>query len=186
MPEPPCRAARACAPRPSDSRRARRHSARPDGRGSPPRSCSRAGLRHGAHRLGRADPPGDFGIAHRLADRDFPERLPDALLEGRAAHVERQVEADPSGLRRSRPPWRREPRIRYRRRSVPPSGNGPAGRGRARRDRRRAGWRQLPFSLGATRIAPSEHWPMAKRISSLPPPARYCVGVMPSILVDFS
>src|SRR3974390_430609 len=44
----------------------------------------------------------------------------------------------------------------------------------------------IPFLLDATRISPNVHSPTAKRISSLAPPARYCVGVMPSILLDFS
>jgi hypothetical protein len=35
-------------------------------------------------------------------------------------------------------------------------------------------------------MAPREVWPTANLISSFAPPARYCEGVMPSILVDFS
>src|SRR6185437_5970403 len=42
----------------------------------------------------RADALGDLAVAHRLADRDLSKGLPDALLERRAAQVERQVETD--------------------------------------------------------------------------------------------
>src|SRR5262249_39306588 len=57
-----------------------------------------AGLGHGAHSPGLADTASDLGIARCLADRDLAQHLPDALLEGRATHVERQVEADPRRL----------------------------------------------------------------------------------------
>ena len=49
----------------------------------------------GTHRLRRSDAPSDFGVGNRLADGDLLERLPYALLEGRAANVEREIEADP-------------------------------------------------------------------------------------------
>ena len=35
---------------------------------------------------------GELGIAHRRPARNGAQRLPDALLERRAAHVERQIE----------------------------------------------------------------------------------------------
>ena len=38
-----------------------------------------------------------------------------------------------------------------------------------------------PVSLAATRIAPSEHAPTAKRIAAPSPPARNLVGVMPRV-----
>src|SRR5262249_53474493 len=47
-----------------------------------------AGLRHGAHRLGRTDARGELAVAHRGTCRHLAQRLPDALLEGRAAQVE--------------------------------------------------------------------------------------------------
>ena len=43
-----------------------------------------------------------------------------------------------------------------------------------------------PFLLEATSIAPNEVCPTANLMSSLAPPERYCVGVMPSMPVDFS
>ena len=52
----------------------------------------------GAHGLWRSDAPGDLGVGNRLADGDLLERLPHALLEGRAAHVERKIQADPRRL----------------------------------------------------------------------------------------
>ncbi len=52
-----------------------------------------AGLGHGAHGLGPADRLGDLGVGRRCSRRDGAERLPDLLLEGGAANVERQVEA---------------------------------------------------------------------------------------------
>jgi hypothetical protein len=51
-----------------------------------------------AHSLGRADTLCNLGIGSCLANRDFLERLPYALLESRAADVERKIEADPWGL----------------------------------------------------------------------------------------
>src|SRR6516165_4278280 len=51
-----------------------------------------AGPGHGANRLGRADPCRDFAIARRRTGRDFPQGLPDALLECGAAHVEWEIE----------------------------------------------------------------------------------------------
>src|SRR5262245_63378303 len=39
-----------------------------------------------------ADTFGDLRIARRRAGRDFPQRLPDALLESRPPHIERQIE----------------------------------------------------------------------------------------------
>ena len=54
--------------------------------------CARAG--DGAHRLRRFNAPSDFGVGNCLADGNFLERLPYTLLEGRAADVERKIEAD--------------------------------------------------------------------------------------------
>ncbi len=42
----------------------------------------------------------------------------------------------------------------------------------------------MPTAVLATRIAPSEHWAMAKRIVAPLPPWRKAVGVMPSAAVD--
>ena len=58
----------------------------------------RAGAGDRAHRPWLADFPGDVGVGHRLPRRDFAQSPPDALLEGRAAHVERQIEPDPGRL----------------------------------------------------------------------------------------
>ena len=45
----------------------------------------------------------------------------------------------------------------------------------------RASWRpDMPRSVAATRMAPSEHWPMAKQMRSPDPPRRRAVGVIPS------
>ena len=53
----------------------------------------RAGARDGAHSLWRSDASGHLGVGNGLTGRDLLERLPDALLEGRAAHVERKIQA---------------------------------------------------------------------------------------------
>src|SRR5260221_14575094 len=53
-----------------------------------------AGVRHRAHGFRRADALRDLRVARRRAGRDLAQRLPDALLKGGAAHVERQVEAE--------------------------------------------------------------------------------------------
>ena len=52
----------------------------------------RAGLSDRAHGLRPADAPRDLGIARGRSARDLAQRLPDALLERGAAHVERQIE----------------------------------------------------------------------------------------------
>ena len=57
-----------------------------------------AGLRHGSHGRRCADTLGDFGVAHALALRNAAQRLPHALLESRAADVQRQIEADTGRL----------------------------------------------------------------------------------------
>src|ERR671938_1524953 len=44
------------------------------------------GLRDCAYRVRDADPLGELGVAHGATGRDLPERLPDALLKGGAAH----------------------------------------------------------------------------------------------------
>src|SRR5579859_6981826 len=53
-----------------------------------------AGPGHGTHRVRRADATSDVAIACGLPGWYLAERLPDALLEGGATDVERQVEAD--------------------------------------------------------------------------------------------
>jgi len=53
----------------------------------------RAGLCYGAHRLRRADALRDGAIADRRSRRNLAQCLPHALLEGRAADIERQVES---------------------------------------------------------------------------------------------
>ena len=52
-----------------------------------------AGARHGARAGGQADAPRQFRIADGAAGGYLAQRLPDALLKGRAAYVERQVQA---------------------------------------------------------------------------------------------
>ncbi|MNZ74536.1 hypothetical protein D3C78_929870 [compost metagenome] len=51
------------------------------------------GRAHGAHRLRVADAFGQLAVAGGAAVGDFQQRLPDFLLEGRAARREKQVEA---------------------------------------------------------------------------------------------
>ena len=48
---------------------------------------------HGPHRARRADACGDIGVARGPARGNVAQRLPDPLLEGRAAHVQRQGQA---------------------------------------------------------------------------------------------
>ena len=54
----------------------------------------RACFGDGTRRFRRSDAPSDFGVANRRADGDFAQHLPYALLEGRAANVEREIEAN--------------------------------------------------------------------------------------------
>src|SRR6478735_4129548 len=53
----------------------------------------RASPGHGANRSRRADLLGNARVRLGLAGRDLAKRQPDALLEGRAAHVQRQGQA---------------------------------------------------------------------------------------------
>src|ERR1700682_2909846 len=52
-----------------------------------------AGLRYGASRLRRADAAGDVAVARGLSCGDGPQCLPDALLEGCAPHIQRQIQS---------------------------------------------------------------------------------------------
>src|SRR5882762_4887986 len=58
----------------------------------------RAGLRHCAHRSGLPDPPREFRVGRLRSCRNFAQRFPDPLLEGCAAHVQRQMKAAPRRL----------------------------------------------------------------------------------------
>src|SRR5437764_11014526 len=51
-----------------------------------------ASLRHRAYRPGRSNALGDIGVTYGLARGNVTKGLPDALLKGRAAHVQRQME----------------------------------------------------------------------------------------------
>src|SRR5947209_909543 len=51
-----------------------------------------AGPRHRAYRGRAADPFGDLAVARGSPGGDVAERLPDALLERGAAHIERQFD----------------------------------------------------------------------------------------------
>src|SRR5258707_7780949 len=53
-----------------------------------------AGVRYRAHGFRHADALRDLRVGHRRPRRNLAQRLPDALLKGGAAHVERQVEAE--------------------------------------------------------------------------------------------
>ena len=53
-----------------------------------------AGAGYGAHRFGCADGFGDLCIACGRTHRNTAERIPDAMLKGGAAYVQRQIETD--------------------------------------------------------------------------------------------
>ena len=115
---------------------------------------------------------GDLGIACGRAAGNRAQRLPDALLERRTADVEWQIEGPAPAPRRGPRPRRRVARTPDRRRPAAPSGNGPEGRG-PRASGSSPNWiAQIPLSVAATRIEPSEHSPTAKRIDVPSPPAR--------------
>ena len=58
--------------------------------------CTR--LRHRAHGVRGTKALGDVRVARRRADRDGAQCLPDPLLEGRAPHIEGQIEPERRGL----------------------------------------------------------------------------------------
>ena len=163
LPPSPWREARACAPRPSDSRRGRRRCGPRGGRGSRRRAVRPAGLRDGAHRLRRRSRRRSRRSS-RSRRRGSRAGLPDSPLEGGAAHVERQIEAA-AGPPRIRPLWRPGSS-----KSASPPTSSAFGK-RSWRSRTRASgsspstMAQTPLLLVATRIEPSEHSPTAKRIS---------------------
>jgi hypothetical protein len=51
--------------------------------------------RNGAHGFRRTNPLSYFPVAGGLTRRNFSQRLPNTLLKSRAAHIEREIEADP-------------------------------------------------------------------------------------------
>src|SRR2546422_861271 len=117
----------------------------------------RASLPDCAHGFRRADALRDLRVRHRGSGRDLAQRLPDALLKGGAAHIERQVEperrrfdeADHLGdpllevlvAADQGPPWRPIARSPRRRRSRSPWESGPRARAPAPRACRPAEWR---------------------------------------------
>jgi len=54
-----------------------------------------AGASHRSGGFGRSDPAGNFGVGGSGSHRNFPERLPDPLLERAAPKIEQQVERTP-------------------------------------------------------------------------------------------
>ena len=54
--------------------------------------CTRS--RDGANGFRCANPPGYFGVAGSLTYGNFGQRPPNTLLKDRAAHIEREVEAN--------------------------------------------------------------------------------------------
>src|SRR2546426_837315 len=54
----------------------------------------RASLRDGAHGFRQADALCDLRVGHRRAGRNLAQCLPDALLKGGAAYIERQIEPE--------------------------------------------------------------------------------------------
>ena len=57
-------------------------------------TVSGAGPGDGAHGFRTADFSGDLRVARGRAGGDFPQCLPDALLEHRPSNIKRQVEAE--------------------------------------------------------------------------------------------
>ena len=125
-----------------------------------------AGPRHGAGRLGPADPLGDLRVARRRSPAGTrAERRPDAPAGRRCRGCRAAGRGRAPAPRRSRPPRRRCVRMPRRRRRARAFGK------RSCRSRTSASgssprvMAQTPFSVAATRIAPSEHSPTAKRIA---------------------
>src|SRR5258706_226695 len=63
-----------------------------------------AGVRHRAHGFRHADALRDLRVGRSRAGRDLAQRLPDALLKGGSAHVERQIETQGRRLDQAHPP----------------------------------------------------------------------------------
>ena len=83
---------------PNGSRRAIRHCDHTVARDRDSQRIGPDGRPDGAHCLRCTDAMCDLRITHRLARRDFAQRLPYALLERSATHIERQVESQGRGF----------------------------------------------------------------------------------------
>ena len=165
MPAPPARAAALALDAPAVAGQRAVGSARRGGRGSPrPAGWRRTPGPPRARAVRRADARGDLGVARGRSGRNLAQRLPDALLERRAAHVERQVEAERRRLDEADHLGDQSARTRRRRRRASRAGSGPGGRARARPGSSPSRIAHTPLALCATRIDPSEHSPTAKRI----------------------
>src|SRR5262245_8380629 len=57
-------------------------------------SVGRTGSGHSTHRLRRTDAPRKLGIGHSRTDGNVPKRLPQTLLERRAAHIQGKIETN--------------------------------------------------------------------------------------------
>ena len=121
-----------------------------------------------------------------MPNGDILQCLPHPPLERRAAHVEGKVQTDSRRLDESDHPddhgfiflvADHQPRLRKTILKVTY---------KSVRIVADPGIDATPLSLDATNMAPNEDCPTAKRMSSFAPPARYCVGVMPSMVLDFS
>ena len=156
---------------PSDSRTGRRHCAPPGDRDRHRQHVGSAGAGHRAHRFGRADAPGDIGIADGFADRYRPQRLPDPLLKRGAANIQRQRQ--PVLRRFNQPHHLRHQRFILRvaadqlgiRELVLQILHQPLRIVPSR-------MAQMPTSLCAAGISPSEQRPTAKWMRMPLPPAR--------------
>jgi hypothetical protein len=86
-------AARACDEHPSDSRQPAVLLHHPVAGNRHREGIGSARFRHFPGRARRTDPLCDFGIAGRPANGNVAQRMPDPLLERRAAHIERQIDS---------------------------------------------------------------------------------------------
>ena len=125
----------------------------------------RAGAGDRARALRQADPLGQLGIADRLAlpgSRAGPAtRAAGTRCRARRAAGRGRCAA----LRPSRPPAPPSARIGSAPTQLRLAGSGPAGRATSSSGSSPIRIAQMPLSVAATRIAPSEQAPMAKRIA---------------------
>ncbi len=128
-------------------------------------------MRDRADRARRTDPARDFRVAGGPAGRNRAQRLPDAVLERGSADVERKVEGLSWGFHQANDASDHalEFGIAADQFGAPETVLQIAREGVRIIAERIA---QTPCSLAATKMAPSEHWPIANRIRVRSPPAR--------------
>ena len=133
-------------------------------RRSPPRGVSCAGAGNGAHRTRRADPLARCSSRLAVAPAGISRSASQTRCWNAVPRTSSGKASPRAGrLDQTRPPAPPVARRLRRRRPAAPSGTGPRGRAPGLSGSSPSRIAATPLALEATRMAPSEHWPTAKR-----------------------